>query len=88
MTLNTDIRQRLEIPKTPSLLKRLEDMAQKGLSATALSNYIADPIQFYNNYVLRILENENWRSRLLIKPWERLFITLWKNYTPHTLRNN
>ena len=58
VTLNTVTRQRLEIPKTPSLLKRLQEMAQKGLSATALSNYIADPIRFYNNYVLHISENE------------------------------
>jgi ATP-dependent helicase/DNAse subunit B len=33
-------------------------MAQRGLSATALSSYIADPIRFYNNYVLRISEIE------------------------------
>ena len=58
VTLNMATRQPLQIPKTPSLLKRLEEMAQKGLSATALSNYIADPIQFYNNYVLRISETE------------------------------
>jgi len=58
VTLNTVTRQRLEIPKTPSLLNRLKEMAQKGLSATALSNYIADPIRFYNNYVLRISETE------------------------------
>ena len=30
VTLNTVTRQRLEIPKTPSLLKRLQEMAQKG----------------------------------------------------------
>ena len=88
VTLNTDIRQRLEIPKTPSLLKRLEDMAQKGLSATALSNYIADPIQFYNNYVLRILENEELEESIAYQTLGTVFITLWKNYTPHTLRNN
>jgi hypothetical protein len=58
VTLNTVTRQRFEIPKTPSLLKRLQEMAQRGLSATALSSYIADPIRFYNNYVLRISEIE------------------------------
>ena len=33
-------------------------MAKKGLSATALSNYIADPIRFYNNHVLSVSETE------------------------------
>jgi hypothetical protein len=64
VTLNTVTRQRLEIPKTPSLLKRLQEMAQKGLSATTLSNYIADPIRFYNNYVLRISENEEFEESI------------------------
>ena len=58
VTLNTVTRQQLEIPKTRSLIKRLQHMAEKGLSATALSKYIADPIRFYNNYVLSISETE------------------------------
>ena len=87
VTLNTETRQRLEIPKTPSLLKRLEDMAQKGLSATALSNYIADPIQFYNNYVLRILENEKLEESIA---YQTLGIvihnTLEELYTPYVTK--
>ena len=58
VTLSMVTRQRLEIPKTPSLFERLQEMAKNGLSATALLNYIADPIRFYNNYVLRISETE------------------------------
>ena len=46
------------IPKTKSLLKRLAMMGEKGLSATTLSNYIVDPIRFYNSSVLRISETE------------------------------
>ena len=87
VTLNTDTRQRLEIPKTPSLLKRLEDMAQKGLSATALSNYIADPIQFYNNYVLRILENEKLEESIVYKTLGIIIHnTLEELYTPYVTK--
>ena len=87
VTLNTDIRQRLEIPKTPSLLKRLEEMAQKGLSATALSNYIADPIQFYNNYVLRILENEELEESIAYQTLGTVIHnTLEELYTPYVTK--
>ena len=59
ITLNTTrLNIRLKSPKSPTLLKRLLDMAKKGLSATALSNYIADPIRFYNNHVLSVSETE------------------------------
>ena len=58
ITLNTTTKHPLKIPKSPTLLKRLLDMAKKGLSATALSNYIADPIRFYNNHVLSVSETE------------------------------
>ena len=47
-----------QIPKTQGLLQRLVLLAEKGLSATALSNYISDPIRFYNKSVLRISETE------------------------------
>ena len=58
VALNTTSNTPINIPKTESLLKRLVMMGEKGLSATTLSNYIADPIRFYNNSVLRISETE------------------------------
>ena len=58
VALNTRPNTPINIPKTESLLKRLVMMGEKGLSATTLSNYIADPIRFYNNSVLRISETE------------------------------
>ena len=58
VALNTTSNTPIKIPKTESLLKRLVMMGEKGLSATTLSNYIADPIRFYNNSVLRISETE------------------------------
>ena len=83
-TLNTEIRQRQEIPKSPSLLKRLQEMAQKGLSATALSNYIANPIQFYNNYVLRISDTEEMDESIAYQTLGTVIHkTLEQLYTPY-----
>ena len=56
--LNTTPNSQIIIPKTESLRKSLAIMGEKGLSATALSNYILDPIRFYNNSILRISETE------------------------------
>jgi hypothetical protein len=58
VALNTTPNTPMNIPKTESLCKRLAMMGEKGLSATTLSNYIAGPIRFYNNSVLRISETE------------------------------
>ena len=56
--LNTSPNSQIIIPKTESLRKSLAIMGEKGLSATTLSNYILDPIRFYNNSILRISETE------------------------------
>ena len=86
-TLNIETRERAEIPKTPNLLKRLEEMAQKGLSATALSNYIADPIRFYNNYVLRILENQELEESISYQTLGTVIHkTLEELYTPYVTK--
>ena len=86
-TLNTETKERLEIPKTPSLIKRLEEMAQKGLSATALSNYIADPIRFYNNYVLRISDNQELEESISYQTLGTVIHkTLEELYTPYVTK--
>ena len=87
VTLNTATKQQLEIPKTPRLLKRLQEMGQKGLSATALSNYIADPIQFYNNYVLRISEIEELEESIEYQTLGTVIHnTLEELYTPYVAK--
>jgi hypothetical protein len=87
VTLNTVTRQRHEILKTPSLIKRLQEMAKKGLSATALSNYIADPIRFYNNYVLRISENEELEESIAYQTLGTVIHnTLEELYTPYVAK--
>ncbi|MEC7085216.1 MAG: PD-(D/E)XK nuclease family protein [Bacteroidota bacterium] len=58
VALNTTPNSQIIIPKTESLRKSLAIMGEKGLSATTLSNYILDPIRFYNNSILRISETE------------------------------
>ena len=83
-TLNNEIRQCVEIPKTPSLLKRLKEMAVKGLSATALSNYISDPIRFYNNYVLRMSDTEEMEESISYRTLGTVIHkTLEQLYTPY-----
>ena len=43
-----------DIPKSQGLLQRLREMGEKGISPTALSLLIEDPIKFYRKQVLRI----------------------------------
>ena len=87
VTLNSVTRQRHEILKTPSLIKRLQEIAKKGLSATALSNYIADPIRFYNNYVLRISENEELEELIAYQTLGTVIHnTLEELYTPYVAK--
>ena len=50
--------QALEIAKTPDLMNRLQEMASRGFSPSALNAYIRNPLVFYYNYVLRLDEVE------------------------------
>ncbi len=46
------------IEKTPDIIARLKEWAQRGVSPTALTTYIRNPIDFYKRYVLHIEEEE------------------------------
>jgi len=46
----------LSIEKTPEVMTRLKEMAEKGLSPSALTTYIRNPLTFYEQYVLQIRE--------------------------------
>ena len=46
----------LSIEKTPEVMARLREMAEKGLSPSALTTYIRNPLTFYEQYVLQIRE--------------------------------
>lgn len=48
----------LEIKKTPDVIQKLNTLFKNGISPSALATYIYNPIQFYEQKVLRIKENE------------------------------
>ena len=45
-----------EIPKNESTLERLKELAEKGISPSALTNYLHNPISFYKQKILKIKE--------------------------------
>ena len=45
-----------DIMKTPAVMERLSEMADKGFSASALIDYINDPVEFYKKRVLDLKE--------------------------------
>ncbi|MCM5662104.1 PD-(D/E)XK nuclease family protein [Galbibacter mesophilus] len=48
-----------EIPKNTAILQKLKEVANRGFSPTSLSNYIRNPIDFYQKSVLGIKEVED-----------------------------
>ncbi len=50
--------QPIVVPKTESVMIRLKEIADKGFSPSALTNYIRNPIQFYFQRILRISETD------------------------------
>lgn len=48
-----------EIQKDAQVLERLRELAKKGISPSALTNYLYNPIAFYKQKVLKINEFEN-----------------------------
>ncbi len=50
--------QQMVIPKSELVLIRLKEIAEKGMSPTALTSYIRNPIQFYFQKILHIREVE------------------------------
>ena len=48
----------IEIEKTPEVLEKLKEQFTKGISPSALANYIYNPISFYEQKVLGIREDD------------------------------
>ena len=48
-----------EISKTDAVLIKLKELAEKGISPSALTNYLYNPISFYKQKILKIKEFEN-----------------------------
>lgn len=45
-----------DVEKTPAVMARLQEMAEKGFSASAIIDYINDPLEFYKKRVLGLQE--------------------------------
>jgi len=48
-----------EVEKSPEILKDLEALARRGFSPTSLTNYLRNPIEFYQRYLLKIKDEQN-----------------------------
>ncbi|MCL7752719.1 PD-(D/E)XK nuclease family protein [Polaribacter sp. Z022] len=48
-----------EIKKDESVLNKLKELAQKGISPSALTNYLYNPISFYKQKILKLKEFED-----------------------------
>lgn len=56
--VNTEKNQVKQIEKTESIIDSLKELALKGISPSALTNYIYNPYQFYKQKILGIYEYE------------------------------
>lgn len=56
--ITIDRKESITIEKTKELLDKLDARANAGLSPSAISTYIACPLQFYYKYLLKLKENE------------------------------
>ena len=48
----------VEVQKTPEIMAKLKSLCEHGLSPTALTTYILNPILFYKRYILGVKEPE------------------------------
>ncbi|PKA83000.1 PD-(D/E)XK nuclease superfamily protein [Ulvibacter sp. MAR_2010_11] len=79
------------IAKTPAVMERLQEIAQKGFSPSALTSYIRNPIDFYYQKILKINEFQEVEETVayntlgtivhdslqeLYEPWERSFLNV------------
>jgi hypothetical protein len=58
--------QAVVVPKTESVMTRLEEIATKGFSPSSLTTYIRNPIQFYFQRVLRISETDEVEENIAV----------------------
>src|SRR5690606_10126907 len=47
-----------EIQKTPQIMEKLRELCEKGLSPSALTTYIRNPLDFYKQYILGVRDAE------------------------------
>ncbi len=82
VTINTPELQ--EIPKTDLVIEKLNELAQKGLSPSALSTYIYNPIDFYYQKILNIEEVNEVEETVTVNTMGTVIHeTLERLYTPY-----
>ncbi|WP_435261098.1 PD-(D/E)XK nuclease family protein [Tenacibaculum sp. nBUS_03] len=54
--ITTTVPQQKEIAKNEEVLEKLRELAKKGISPSALTNYLYNPIAFYKQKILKIKE--------------------------------
>ena len=57
-TTKANLSKMQQIPKTPAVISKLKALFNHGISPSALTTYIRNPLDFYKKYVLRINEVE------------------------------
>ena len=58
--------QPIAVPKTESVMTRLQEIATTGFSPSSLTSYIRNPIQFYFQRVLRISETDEVEENIAV----------------------
>ncbi len=58
--------RKMIIPKTESIVSRLREIAATGFSPSSLTTYIRNPIQFYFQRILRILEADEVEENIAV----------------------
>lgn len=58
--------QSLKIEKSPLVMQRLKDIAEKGFSPSSLTTYIRNPMQFYFQRILRISEADEVEENIAV----------------------
>lgn len=76
--------QLLAITKTDSYFKRLQDINLKGFSPSSLTSYVRNPIQFFQNKILRIKEQQEVEENIALNTMGSIIHeTLDKAYQPY-----
>lgn len=82
--LKANLIQLQVIPKTPSIMQQLKELFTYGISPSALTTYIRNPLDFYKRYVLRIDELEEMDEEISFRSYGNiLHETLQNLYHPY-----
>ncbi|MCF6350747.1 MAG: PD-(D/E)XK nuclease family protein [Flavobacteriaceae bacterium] len=82
--LHDTTKKLIQINKSVAIIEILKELANKGLSPTALTNYIYNPIAFYKNKILKIKTTEEIEETIAANTFGTIIHnTLEELYTPY-----